>query len=257
MANSDYLDKMPKEGDFLIKWFVENISDVVDFSKVRTILDIGSRDLMQSFEFKTFFPECKVHAFEANRRAIETCRNNLRPRVPPVNDHGHPFRGVPDRDKEDITLYPWAVSDKSGLIDFHEVDLERSPSPSIGASSIFKVRDDFTREEWVQNKVTVPTGTIDGWRETENIPKIDLVWMDIQGAELLAFKGMAKTLAHVKAIHTEAGVKAYYHGHTLLPEIDEFLAAHDFVRAKTEMAHEWEANVIYVKRSLYYYTGTY
>src|SRR5688572_12150796 len=55
VSNQPYLDRIPP-GYFLIREFLHDIAPHVDFDSVRTIFDIGSRDLQQSIEFATVFP---------------------------------------------------------------------------------------------------------------------------------------------------------------------------------------------------------
>jgi FkbM family methyltransferase len=47
----------------------------------------------------------------------------------------------------------------------------------------------------VQDAIRVPTTTLDAYFADKEPP--DLLWVDIEGAELLALKGAAKVLTHV------------------------------------------------------------
>ena len=56
-----------------------------------------------------------------------------------------------------------------------------------------------------------------------NIPFVDIIWMDLQGAELLALKGLGNKLSSVEYINTEACHKAIYTDQALFPEINDYL----------------------------------
>ena len=59
---------------------------------------------------------------------------------------------------------------------------------------------------------------------------INFLNLDIQGAELLALKGMAKYLKHIKYIYTEVNTEKVYKDCALITEIDDFLKLHGFSR---------------------------
>ena len=80
-----------------------------------------------------------------------------------------------------------------------------------------------------------------------NIPPIDFMNIDIQGAELLALKGMGHELDHVKYIYTEVNTKHIYKDCPLIGELDSFLSEHGFVRKETSMTtHGW-GDALYVR----------
>lgn len=60
--------------------------------------------------------------------------------------------------------------------------------------------------------------------------KYNLLFLDIQGYELPAFKGAVKTLKHIDFIYTEISFVELYQGCTLLPELDSWMDKHGFKR---------------------------
>jgi hypothetical protein len=72
----------------------------------------------------------------------------------------------------------------------------------------------------------------------------------VQGAELKVLRGAGDKLNDVQVIFTEAGVEAYYEGHMLKPELDQFLLEQGFVELESarQQAHRYEVNAIYVNR---------
>jgi len=259
LNNQDYFKHIPATGHFLIKPFLETISPFIDFNQVRHIADIGSRDLMQSFEFKRFFPQAFIYAFEANPEAVNKfCFPNLADKArTPVNDIGTPLVEIPLTARNDIELFSTAVANRDGTIKFHPIDMEKSGSKNIGGSSLFKATEEWTRtrEHWVQSEVEVPCITMKKFVENWDI-EIDLVWMDVQGAELLVLEGFGDHLKKVKAIATEVGLQAYYEGHTLAPEINALLEANGFKCFSSKLAHSHEMDNVYINETCYRNPGT-
>ena len=76
------------------------------------------------------------------------------------------------------------------------------------------------------------------------------MWVDVQGAELLVFKGAEKILKNTRIIMTEVGLKPYYEGHTLKPDIDAYLGSLGFKELEGAFelnGFDYEANTIYVR----------
>jgi FkbM family methyltransferase len=171
-----------------------------DRNSVKTVLDIGANDFKDSEILAEIFPNATIHAFE--------------PRA--TKDKKHPR----------IKVHRKAVSDSVGKQKFYMIQYWAA------ASSLLKPKKDPGVKWTMTNRVietVVETTTIDYFCEQNNIEKVDIVWMDIQGNELRAIKGMANYIQDIKLIQTEAGVKEYYEGHTLFYDIAEFLESNNFL----------------------------
>jgi FkbM family methyltransferase len=208
------------------------IIDKVNLENTETILDIGSWHLEQSLEFNRIFPQSKIYAFEPVPASYGLC---LR------------------KKKDNISVFNIALSDKTGELPFYEVDVNSSSHPNVGASSLLKFKKglngSFFNQVWNQKEITVKSMTLDDWCLENNINTIDIVWIDVQGAELDVFKGGSKILQNTKIIFTEVGLKPYYEGHSLQSDIDSFLTSIGFVEIKDSFelnGFDYEANTIYV-----------
>ena len=80
-----------------------------------------------------------------------------------------------------------------------------------------------------------------------NIEEYNFLHMDIQGAELLALRGMTKTLPHIDAVYTEINFLEMYAGCGLVDEIDGFLADYKFERRLTDDTGLGWGNALYVR----------
>ena len=66
--------------------------------------------------------------------------------------------------------------------------------------------------------------------------RVDLICIDIQGAELDALKGAANSLQFTKCLTVEVSRDELYKNQPLLKEIDDFLNKKNFIRVKTKWA---------------------
>jgi len=185
---------------------VAEIDRFLKRTSVATILDVGSRDAEVAIMFKRFFPRSKVFAFECNPRAIDLCRENIK-----------------KSRRNDIVLVDKAVSDQAGTLDFHAVDPRKWGN--IGASSLYAPTS-YPAERF--EKIKVEAVTLAEWARGAGVNAVDILWLDLQGAELKALQGMGALAQKVKFIYVEVEHKEMYVGQPLLPEIDSYLAALDF-----------------------------
>lgn len=92
------------------------------------------------------------------------------------------------------------------------------------------------------------TKTIDTFVSENQIESsLNFVNMDIQGAELLALKGMKNNLPYVNYLYLEVNIKELYAGCGLIGEIDEFLKRYGFYRADTSMTQHGWGDAFYIK----------
>jgi FkbM family methyltransferase len=176
ISNFKYLDKKCKK--------------FIDKNEVDVLFEIGSRDCLDAIALNEFYNK-KVYSFECNPASIELCKQNLiEQRI--TNDR--------------VELFEIAVFNENKNIDFHPV-----VSSKIGVSSVFKISKDFQlkkfkRERHAQGeKITVPAVRLDTFMLANNLDRIDLLCMDLQGAELMALEGLGEKLKKVKYIMTRVG----------------------------------------------------
>ena len=215
--------------------FADRLGAFVDPGSVRVALDVGSRDGEVALKLAAHFPRARVFAFECNPGALARCRRNLR---------GH------DR----ITLVERAVSDECGDVDFFAIDPARTVTPhadgNIGASSLFEANGKYPHEQYAQNRVRVPATTLAAWADAAEIEEIDVIWMDLQGAELKALKGLGARIDRLRALYTEVEYREIYTGQPLFPELDEWLKSRKFRLAAQFNTSEWFGDALYVARAL-------
>lgn len=217
---------------------IENfIKYIENKDKPLIIFDIGSRDCVQSIEFYKEFPNSKIYAFECNPNTLEICKKNIEP--------------YSDR----ITLIEGAVCDYDGSITFYPINQKKTITTwadgNPGASSIFKSNGKYTIEKYVQDEIITNCHRLDSIMKKYGISNVDIIWMDLQGAELLALKGLGNHLQNVKYIHTEVSYNEMYSGQVMFYELNNYILSNDFVIKNNLSFTGWQEDVIYEKKNIH------
>lgn len=208
----------------IVCWFLSKVSKFYDLEDIKTIFDIGSLNGAESYFFGQILPHCKVYSFEANPKSAKMVIDNQ--------------KEFSDR----LMCVQKAVTNYDGTADFH---ITRG---NVGASSLLVPTGGPAGTDF--EKVTVECTTIDSFCKQNFIDKVDLVWMDLQGNELNALKGMGEYIHNIKAIHTEVGNQSYYIGQSLHPEITNYLSQQGFIKYPEayQCGSNWEEDVLYIRK---------
>jgi FkbM family methyltransferase len=201
----------------------------------KTILDLGARDLYESIWFSVKYPGAKVHSFECNPDMVPLCQTRSQYFL-------------------NIAFNAAAVGSREDVVTFYKVDQDATKSQSNlpyyiqkdgnpGASSLFLSAD----KTYKQTPVEVPLVRLDGYLEKKSISEIDILWMDIQGAELDALKGLGDYINLTKMIHTEVpiGGNTEYKGAPTFNELNEYLVEKGF-----EVVGKGQMDLIYLNKNI-------
>jgi FkbM family methyltransferase len=203
-------------------------------NEVSVILDIGSRDCQESIQLSERFPNARVFAFECNPNTLSICKSNIM-KYPNIN------------------LIDKAVNTYNGTCTFYPIDQKKTVTTwkdgNPGASSLFKANGNYdVIEKYVQNEIQVPCTRVDTVCSENNLDHIDIIWMDLQGAELLALESLGSMIDKVKLIYTEVTFKPMYHGQCLFDDINNYLIKHDFVLLTPVHKNGFQQDVIYMRK---------
>jgi len=212
----------------MIEKFVEYIKNK---NQEFVIFDIGSRDCLQSIEFYNIFPNARIYAFECNPNTLGLCKKNI------------------EKYSDRITLIEGAVCDYDGTIKFYPINQKETITTwsdgNPGASSIFKSNGNYTIEKYVQDEITTNCHRLDSVMNKYSIPKVDIIWMDLQGAELLALKGLGNYLENVKYIQTEVSHIEMYSEQVMYNDLNDFIISKGFIIKNDLSLSGWQEDVIY------------
>lgn len=226
----------------------QRLMEIAAHWPIEVVYDCGSRDALDGLDLAVQTGAKELHVFECNPPSFEVCRANVAKAALP---------GV------SVFLNDFAIKDEVGTVSFFPIDPARTVSPhaggNTGASSLLKASRNYRRETYVQNEITVPATALDEYCKTHRPP--DLLWMDLQGSELMALRGARATLKSVKVIHIEVSFRPMYVGQALFWDIDDYLRP-DFDLAHLDLGRwpkvlplyrllktgPWVVNAIYAQR---------
>lgn len=151
---------------FNLEW----VTAITETPKV--IFDIGCYDCGDSIRFKRRFPTCEVYSFEAAPQRHEKLKATAA--------------------KYNLNLVTKAVSDVVGTLTFYNslVDNERIDAQGsfFKHTPIYKAKNPRIIQS--DNGVEVETTTVKAFSDSKGITEIDLLYVDVEGAELQVIKGM-------------------------------------------------------------------
>lgn len=209
----------------------ELVGCVFDAAAVKVVFDVGARDCAESADFAQAYPAATVYAFECNPATLPKCRAAAaaEPR---------------------IRLTEKAVAGEEGRRSFFAIDPARSvsgmPGGNHGASSMFEASGAYPEETYVQNRIEVEAIRLDRFCAIAQVTAIDILWIDVQGAELLVLEGMGELLSKVSFIHMEVEFFEIYKGQALFPAVDTLLRERGFRLTGFTSYSQYAADALYV-----------
>lgn len=190
--------------------------------QIRRILHVGAHLCEERADYQAAgVKDDNIHWVEGNGKLVQTLKR------------AHPR----------LHLYHAVVADKDGRhVDFIVTNNGQS-------SSILELAEHKKEHPSVVEIYREPRQTcrLDTLLTRHRVAPVDFLNLDIQGAELLALKGLGHYLHHVRYIYTEVNTKALYQDCALLTEVDDFLTQEGFVRKELSLTpHGW-GDAFYVR----------
>ncbi len=192
-----------------------------------TIVEAGAFDGRDTRSFAQLWPTGHVYAFEP----LPILANRVRANV----------AGLPN-----VTVIESAFgTGASDTIELFSFDRERDLH---GSSSILPPGDHLVIAPDIKfdRKITVPATTIDDWHTSVGSPDIDLLWLDLQGAELMVLEHGLDMIRVTKVCHIEVSKQPLYDGGATFKAVREFFQAYGF-KMKSCRIPVRSGNAIFVK----------
>ena len=198
--------------------------DTMNDRDVNVIVELGSRDGKDAIRLRDHFNADLVVSFECNPEAIHRCEKRL-------------------RDEEKILFVPLAVWHETKEIPFYPVI-----NGNIGASSAFKASSDYPYEKYEQSEITVQAVRLDEWWQ-ENLPdvEIDLLCMDLQGAEMSAMIGAGDLMNQPRYVITECQFQNIYHDTPVYEDLEKYLHQYGFKGIEIRTSNSWFGDALFDK----------
>lgn len=222
----------------------KELSILFDFNDSIIIFDIGACEAEDSIRYSLLFPNSVIFAFEPNPENIKSAKLNIK-----------------QHKISNITLFEEALSDEQGEVDFYvssgspkDKETDVNPTWNYGnkSSSILPPEKIKYTHDWLKfnKKITIKANTLNNFCKLNNIPQIDFIHMDVQGAELKVLKGSSDYIENAKIIWLEVSNIELYKNQALRKDIEKFMAKNNFFLFKNEITGS-SGDQLYVNRKYF------
>ena len=151
----------------------------IDTSSFNYIVEIGSKDCQEALTFTKLFPNAHIVSFECNPKLLPQCRTNA-------------------AKSNNITLIEKCVTDNT------DDNLFYLPKNLDGTASLHQ-------PNFLYDTVNVDTIRMDQFLTNQTI---DLLWIDVQGAESKVLNSFGSKLNQVNTIYCEVDVSPIRYQHS-------------------------------------------
>jgi FkbM family methyltransferase len=196
------------------------------------ILEAGASDGVDTLKLASYFPNHIVLALEpVQEQFIETARTTS--------------------SFSNVRTFNLALSSQSGMAKIH-IGKSGAGLSGMGSSSLLKPKEhllEFPEIDFSEIR-SVETVTLEDFSNSHNVKFIDLLWLDVQGAELsvlLQNSGFVKRI--VRAIHLEISRKELYEGAPIYKDVVGALIDLDF-KIVIDRVGRLSGNVLAVNRHI-------
>jgi FkbM family methyltransferase len=205
--------------------FLKNIDKEID-----VIFEIGARYGDESVILSEMFPKAQIYSFECNPLTSKECEEKL--------------KNCPN-----VTFFPFALGESNTQMPFYSYIQNND-----GASSLLK-RIDYENSQKQTGVVNVKT--LKDIAIENNIHKIDLLCMDVQGYELNILKGCGDFISKINFVIMEEpnpivdkkylpeDTHSFYINAPSSQEIKEFMQSKGLFEIERAKENEIEYNVMY------------
>jgi FkbM family methyltransferase len=190
------------------------------------IFDIGACEGEDSIRYSRMYPNARIHLFEPRPDNLKKIDENLR-----------------NFECTSVTVSHLALSNSAGEATFYlssgkPENAEDATEWDFGnkSSSLLPPGEKMKEHtSWLQFKeqLVVQTERLDTYCAANEIERIHLIHMDVQGAELMVLQGAGQMLQHIAAIWLEVEAVELYKNQPLRQDIERFMSEHNFICVKS------------------------
>lgn len=195
---------------------------------IRTILEAGCHNGSDTIDFSNKFPSSKIYGFEP----VPYLFNRLSEKV---------------KDIDNIKIFNIGLYNYNGIGDFYVCSGRADAS-----SSALPPKEHLVKHPDIlfENKdiIKVQYLTIDEWARQNNIEYIDLMWLDMQGAERQTLEASPNILSKVQVIHSEVSMVETYSGVCLYKDYKLWMESKGFYVAHEDMKYNDMNDVLFVRK---------
>lgn len=190
------------------------------------ILEAGACDGTDTLQLARLWPKGRVYSFEPVPSMYKLASKKI-------------------AGQQNIELFPYALNDKDATVTIHV-----SSGRSNASSSLLDPLDHLQIHPDVlfSENLEVPAYTIDSWAKQNNVHNVDLMWLDMQGAEFRVLNASPNILGTVKLIYTEVSLIETYKGVMLYPEFRAWMEERGFFVLREDLPYDDMGNVLFIKK---------
>ena len=200
----------PEPYEFVETDVINNLNYYIKKPKneIKNIIIVGAHyAYVVNYLHKNFY-NCNFKLFEASPRHIQKLTNKF------LNN-------------KNIQIYPKAVSNTNGFLNFFETNLTNSGSILKTAELASKSFGMIQKESYEVETVTLNKHSFE--YNYHNI-EIDCLWIDVQGAEYLVLQGATEILNNVRSIFIEISLlEPLYENGAIFKDINNLLNLNNFI----------------------------
>jgi len=201
-----------------------NIKDFIRNLDIKTFLEVGCHFGIDTIDFRNMHPNSRIICFEPDPRNLKV-----------ISEQG--IHNIAE-------VYPYALSNENGKSKFYlsSGDAHGRVSEAIlqqhdwsCSSSLKRPTGHLSMHNWItfEDTVDVETIRLDDFDKIDKTTVIDFMWVDVQGAEDIVFKGSIETLKRTRYVYTEYSNQELYQDQLSRDQIialfgDSWEIVHDF-----------------------------
>jgi FkbM family methyltransferase len=206
------------------RWIEQNVP------KNGIVIEAGSWNGADTWFFSQHLTHGKVYSFEPFPLFYYETYNRI--------------SGLPN-----VELSPHALAEKTQPYIFYVSEIEGKPWCS---SSIMKPKEHLVVNPHVKfDKQTQVFGiNLDEWFESKKLDHIDMMWLDLQGAEPSVLKAAPNILSKTKYIYSEVSFVENYEGVMLYDEYKKFLQSKGFEVIHEDCHHADQGDVLFSNKNM-------
>jgi len=179
-------------------------------------------------------PKARIIAFEADPYALRELEKN-----------------VEEARLTNVEIHSLAVTSYNGFSLFNLCLGPNGNEPAYGCASSTLPLEKGMEIYCKGPQIMVPCVNLDSWCKENRIEKIDVLRLEVEGAEFSVLKSSPNTLKNARMIHVQTQTHPHRLGTVGYPAIKEFLEKNNFVLVSHKCQPEIIGHAIFFKRELF------